>query len=78
MLEKGVLIEQQQFQIRELYGSKALPSKGLTFLKETSDRWNGAKSFRIWNCWIEQGLHQELLQQQGAYWALHQQQQAAV
>ena len=27
---------------------------------------------------IEQGSHQELLQQQGAYWALHQQQQAAV
>ena len=24
----------------------------MTFLKETSDRWNGAKSFRIWNCWI--------------------------
>ena len=42
----------QQFQIRELYGSKALPSKGLTFLKETSDRWNGAKSFRICNCWL--------------------------
>lgn len=27
---------------------------------------------------IEQGSHQELLQQQGAYWALYQQQQAAV
>ena len=27
---------------------------------------------------IEQGSHQELLQYQGAYWALHQQQQAAV
>ncbi len=28
----------QQFQIRKLYGAKALLSKGLTFLDKTSDR----------------------------------------
>ena len=53
-LEALEALEKQQFQIRKLYGSKVLSSKGLTFLHKLLDRWNGAKSFRTWNCWEKQ------------------------